>query len=198
LDLKGTAMPTDPVGLIADLIDGRGQRQYGLSHVNQRAHALQAAWLAEREGCDAALITAALVHDIGHMVHDLGEDPAAEGVDDRHEALGEAFLRRYFGPAVTEPVRLHVAAKRYLCATEPDYFGRLSPDSVRSLELQGGPMSAAEVAAFQALPDSPAAVQLRRFDEAAKVKGLQTPDTAHFLAYVRACLARAAPADLPA
>ena len=187
-------MPADPIALITDLIDGKGHRQYGLSHINQRAHALQAAMLAEAAGCDAALITAALVHDIGHMVHDLGEDPAAEGIDDRHEERGDSFLRQYFGPDVTEPVRLHVAAKRYLCATEPAYFGRLSPDSVRSLALQGGPMSAEEVAAFDALPQAQAAVKLRRFDEAAKVKGLETPSVAHFHRYIAACLR---PADPP-
>jgi [1-hydroxy-2-(trimethylamino)ethyl]phosphonate dioxygenase len=181
-------MQTDPVSLIIDLIDGKGSKQYGLAHVTQRAHALQAALLAEQAGCDAALITAALVHDIGHMVHDLGEDPAADGIDDQHEALGEAFLRQYFGPAVTEPVRLHVAAKRYLCATEPSYFGRLSADSVRSLELQGGPMSAEEVTEFDALPEAKAAVQLRRFDEAAKVKDLATPPASHFAPYIRAAL----------
>jgi phosphonate degradation associated HDIG domain protein len=181
-------MSDDPLTIIADLIDGKGHRQYGLSQVNQRAHALQAAWLAEQQGGDAALITASLVHDIGHMVHDLGEDPAARGVDDRHEERGDVFLRRYFGPDVTEPVRLHVAAKRYLCAAEPDYFARLSPDSVRSLALQGGPMSQAEVAAFEALPGFQAAVRLRRFDESAKVKNLAVPDVAHFAPYVRACL----------
>jgi [1-hydroxy-2-(trimethylamino)ethyl]phosphonate dioxygenase len=185
MDLK---MQDDPVTLIADLIDGKGSKRYGLAHVTQRAHALQAALLAEQAGCSAALITAALVHDIGHMVHDLGEDPAADGVDDRHEALGDAFLRQYFGPEVTEPVRLHVSAKRYLCATEPTYFSRLSADSVRSLDLQGGPMSPTEVAAFDALPQAKAAVQLRRFDEAAKVKDLQTPPVAHFRQYIRACL----------
>src|SRR3954452_20672636 len=101
-----TAMATDPIALIADLLDRKGQRNYGLSLVNQRAHALQAALLAEQSGCDSALITAALLHDIGHMVHALGEDPAAEGVDDRHEALGQEFLAQYFGAEVTEPVRL--------------------------------------------------------------------------------------------
>src|SRR5581483_1392329 len=110
-----------------------GGRRYGLSSVSQLQHALQAALLAEQSGSDAALITAALLHDVGHMVHGLGEDPAADGVDDRHEALGHAYLSRHFGPEVTEPVRLHVAAKRYLCGTEPDYFARLAPDSVRSL-----------------------------------------------------------------
>lgn len=181
-------MTDDPIAMIASLIDGKGERQYGLSSVNQRAHALQAAMLAEQSGCDSALITAALLHDIGHMVHNLGEDPASEGVDDQHEALGSVFLERWFGPAVTEPVRLHVAAKRYLCATEPDYFGRLSPDSVRSLALQGGPMSAKEVADFQAIPEHEAAVKLRRFDEAAKVKDMAMPGVDHFLPHVRLCL----------
>jgi phosphonate degradation associated HDIG domain protein len=181
-------MALDTAATIADLIGGKGERQYGLSSINQRAHALQAALLAEQAGCDPALITAALVHDIGHMVHDLGEDPAKDGVDDHHEELGSEWLAGRFGPAVTEPVRLHVAAKRYLCATEPDYFGRLSPDSVRSLALQGGPMSTMEVAEFEAQPHHAAAVRLRRFDEDAKVKGLVTPTVDHFLPHVRACL----------
>ncbi|MFL5284622.1 MAG: phosphonate degradation HD-domain oxygenase [Rhodopila sp.] len=181
-------MAADPVAMIADLIDGKGERNYELSLVNQRAHALQAALLAEQSGCDSALITAALLHDIGHMVHDLGEDPASEGIDDRHEQLGQAFLAQYFGPDVTEPVRLHVAAKRYLCGVEPDSFARLSDDSIRSLALQGGPMSKEEAEAFAALPGATAAVQLRRFDEAAKVRGLPTPPVAHFLPHLRRCL----------
>ena len=181
-------MEHDPVAMIAALLDGKGERNYGLSLVNQRAHALQAALLAEQSGCDAALIVAALLHDIGHMVHDLGEDPAADGVDDQHEAVGQAFLAQYFGPEVTEPVRLHVAAKRYLCGTESDYFVKLSNDSIRSLALQGGPMTPAEARDFAALPGAQDAVRLRRFDEAAKVKGLETPPVAHFLPHVRACL----------
>jgi phosphonate degradation associated HDIG domain protein len=183
-------MTDDPAEMIAALIDGKGEGRYGLSDINQRAHALQAAWLAERSGCGAALIVAALLHDIGHMVHELGENPAAEGVDDRHEEVGYAFLRAYFGPEITEPVRLHVAAKRYLCAVEADYFGRLSEDSVLSLSLQGGPMSEREAEAFAALPHAAAAVQLRRFDEAAKVKGLQTPRVEYFLPRLRGCLGR--------
>ncbi len=178
----------DPIEMLAGLIDGKGERRYGLHDINQRAHALQAALLAEQAGCSAALVTAALLHDIGHMVHDLGDNPAEAGIDDRHEALGHDFLVQYFGPDVTEPVRLHVAAKRYLCAVEPDYFGRLSSDSVLSLRLQGGPMSEAEVAAFRALPHAEAAVQLRRFDEQAKVRDLPTPDVGHFMAPVRQCL----------
>jgi phosphonate degradation associated HDIG domain protein len=160
--------------------------------VTQLQHALQAAWSAEQAGCDAALVTAALLHDIGHLVHDLGENPAEEGIDDRHEELGQAWLTAWFGPEVTEPVRLHVAAKRYLCATEPGYFERLSPDSVLSLSLQGGPMGPEEAAAFRALPQAEAAVRLRRFDEEAKVKDMETPPVAHFLPQVAACLRPAA------
>jgi [1-hydroxy-2-(trimethylamino)ethyl]phosphonate dioxygenase len=188
MTIERTRMTQDPIAPIAALLEEKGSRRYGLAAVSQLQHALQAALLAEQSGSDAALVTAALLHDIGHMVHGLGEDPAVAGLDDRHEELGRAYLAALFGPAVTEPVRLHVAAKRYLCATEPDYFARLSPDSVRSLALQGGPMSSEEVAAFRALPASEAAVRLRRFDEGAKVEGLPTPPVAHFLPYLRESL----------
>ena len=180
-------MDRDLVTMIGDIIDGKGHRSYGLSAVNQRAHALQTAWLAEKAGCDASLIAACLLHDIGHMVHDLGENPAEHGIDDLHEALGEAWLAAWFGPDVTEPVRLHVAAKRYLCAAEPDYFSKLSKDSIRSLALQGGPMAPADVASYLASPHAEAATALRRFDEAAKEKGLETPGVAHFLPCIAAC-----------
>lgn len=181
-------MAQDPVAELAELLEGKGSRRYGLSDVNQLQHALQAALQAEQSGCDAALVTAALLHDIGHMVHSLGDNPAEEGIDDRHEELGRAYLAALFGPDVTEPVRLHVPAKRYLCAIEPDYFAKLSPDSVLSLRLQGGPMSPDEVAAFRTSPHAEAAVQLRRFDEGAKIADLPTPPVAHFLPYLRACL----------
>ncbi len=185
-------MDQDLITMIGEIIEGKGQRRYGLSAVNQRAHALQAATLAEAAGCGAALTTACLLHDTGHMVHDLGDDPAQQGIDDKHEALGHAWLSRWFGPDVTEPVRLHVAAKRYLCATEANYFARLSADSVRSLALQGGPMSRDEVAAWSANPHAALATTLRRFDEQAKVKGLATPPVEHFLSYVAACKRRMA------
>ena len=181
-------MREDTIEVIISLISGKGDRAYGLSSVNQRAHALQAAWLAEQAGCQSPLIVAALVHDSGHMVHDLGDDPAKEGIDDHHEDLGAAWLVPHFGLAVTEPVRLHVAAKRYLCGTEADYFARLAPDSVRSLALQGGPMNPHEIAGFDALAFGADAVRLRRFDEQAKVKGLATPDARHFLPHIRACV----------
>ena len=181
-------MTADVIAEITRLMDVNGHHRYGLSDLNQIQHGLQAAWLAEQAGDPDSLVAAALLHDIGHMVHDLGENPAAEGVDDQHEAVGHAFLATLFGPEVTEPVRLHVAAKRFLCGTEADYFARLSPDSVLSLSLQGGPMSAEEAAAFRALPHSADAVKLRRYDEGAKVRGLKTPDLAHFMPYVTRCV----------
>jgi [1-hydroxy-2-(trimethylamino)ethyl]phosphonate dioxygenase len=180
--------PTDPHATIRDLLENRATGRYGLADLSQREHALQAALLAERDGGPDTMIAAALLHDIGHLVHHLGENPAAGGIDDRHEDLGWKFLRRWFGPDVTEPVRLHVAAKRYLCATEPDYFARLSVDSVRSLALQGGPMPPAEADAFAALPGAADAVRLRRYDGAAKVAGMVTPPVAHFMPAVARCL----------
>ena len=179
---------TDILAEIRRLLEHKASGRYGLTLINQQQHALQAAFLAEREGKGDALIVAALLHDVGHMVHDLGENPADAGIDDRHEELGNTWLQAHFGPEVTEPVRLHVAAKRYLCAVEADYFAKLSPDSVKSLALQGGPMSAEEVAAFEALPQHQEAVQLRRYDEQAKVKGLETPPVAHFMPVVARCL----------
>jgi phosphonate degradation associated HDIG domain protein len=177
-------MTTEWMRELSDLLEVKGVRQYGLDHITQLEHALQAAWQAERECCTPAMIAAALLHDVGHMVHDLGENPAAEGLDDRHEEVGYRWLAQWFGPEVTEPVRMHVAAKRYLCGTEPDYFAKLSPDSVRSLELQGGPMTPDEAASFIAEPYADDAVRLRRFDEGAKETALETPPVAHFLPYV--------------
>ena len=184
---------TAPEPILAEiqtLLEQKASGRYGLTLINQQQHALQAAALAERDGQGDALIVAALLHDIGHMVHDLGEDPADAGIDDRHEELGHAWLKEHFDADVTEPVRMHVAAKRYLCAKEADYFAKLSSDSVKSLSLQGGPMSAEEVLAFENLPHSAEAVQLRRYDEQAKVKGLETPGVAHFMPVVSRCLRR--------
>jgi predicted HD phosphohydrolase len=104
-----------------------------------------------------------------------------------HEELGAKWLAERFGPQVSEPVRLHVAAKRYLCTVESDYFGKLSPDSVRSLKLQGGLMSADELEQFRANPYHAEAVRLRRYDEAAKDPRAKTPDFDHYLRHVAAC-----------
>lgn len=179
---------TDPLRQqLLTVFTGRATRRYGLSAVNQLQHALQAAQQAETDGCTPATVLASLLHDVGHMIHELGEDPASRGIDDVHEELGAAWLAKHFTPDVVEPVRLHVAAKRYLCATESDYFGKLSADSVRSLELQGGLMSADEVEAFRKLPYYAEAVRLRRYDEGAKDPHASTADFDHFLRHVERC-----------
>jgi phosphonate degradation associated HDIG domain protein len=172
---------------LLDIFVVRATKRYGLSAINQLQHALQAAALAEADSAPPATVLASLLHDVGHMIHQLGEDPVARGVDDVHEELGARWLAERFGPEVSEPVRLHVAAKRYLCTVESDYFGKLSPDSVRSLELQGGLMSADEIEAFRAHPLQAEAMRLRRYDEAAKDPRATTPDFDYYLRHVAAC-----------
>ena len=172
---------------LLDIFVGRATRRYGLSD-DQPAAARAAGGGARRaDGAAPATVLASLLHDVGHMIHTLGDDPAARGVDDVHEELGARWLAERFGPEVSEPVRLHVAAKRYLCTVESDYFGKLAPDSVRSLELQGGLMSADEIEAFRANPFHAEAVRLRRYDEEAKDPRAQTPDFDHYLRHVAAC-----------
>jgi phosphonate degradation associated HDIG domain protein len=165
----------------------RGNESYG-EGVTQTEHALQAGWLAEQAGAPVSLIVAALLHDIGHLIHDLPEDIAEKGIDTQHETLGSAWLSRHFGPEVTEPVRLHVEAKRYLCTAESGYFDRLSEASKLSLRLQGGPMSADAAEAFARGPYAEAAARLRHWDEEAKVVGMKTPDLAHFDSFIEAAL----------
>ncbi len=134
-------------GIFAVYLD-KGSNAYGGERVNQLEHALQTAMLAEQSGADAALIVASLLHDYGHLIHDLGEGVARRGIDDRHEISGAEKLSAFFGDAVTMPIKLHVEAKRYLCATDPEYMKLLSPGSIRSLSLQGGPFAPAEADAF--------------------------------------------------
>jgi phosphonate degradation associated HDIG domain protein len=153
---------------IRRLFADRGDSAYGGEAVSQREHALQAAHLARQSGSTASLITAALLHDIGHLLHRLPDHAPDEGVDDLHEQLAGRWLARWFGPEVVEPIRLHVDAKRYLCAIEPGYEEMLSPPSLVSLALQGGPMTSSEVQAFRDSPHALAAIALRRWDDAAK------------------------------
>jgi len=173
---------------IEELFKNKGGSLYGGEAVTQEQHALQAAKLAEESGAPPATIAAALLHDVGHLLHNLPDDAPDEGVDDVHEALGDRFLRRWFGPEVSEPVRMHVDAKRYLCAVDPSYLETLSPPSLQSLELQGGPMNPAEVNAYKALPFYEASLAVRRWDDLAKDPNLATPPLAHYLPYLREVL----------
>jgi gamma-butyrobetaine dioxygenase len=172
-----------PVDRIAELFAAQGAADYLGEPVTLGAHLLQAGAMAAAAGAPPALTAAALLHDVGHL---RGEDPesdAAElsgrelmtGHDNDHGTRGAAWLARWFPPAVTEPVRLHVAAKRYLCATEPGYLGQLSPASVYTLSVQGGPMGGAEAAGFAAGPHAAAAVAVRRWDDRAKDPAADVP-----------------------
>ena len=152
-------------------------------HLSNAAHMLQTAAAAEDAGAEACLVAASLLHDIGHWLR--GENVDPEAVDCRHESVGAAWLNAHFDVDVTRPIALHVAAKRYLCAREPDYFANLSPGSVASLALQGGPMSDVEVEAFEADPAHVHAVALRRWDEYGKISGLRVPGFEHYRRLLR-------------
>ena len=153
----------------------RGQRHYG-EGVTQLDHALQTAHHARLDGASPALITAALLHDVGHLLQRSGENAADRGVDDQHERIGARYLAKAFGPAVTEPVLRHVDAKRYLAAFESGYLQLLSPASLQSLALQGGAMTAAEAKDFLDNASAGDAIRLRRYDEMGKVTGIELED----------------------
>lgn len=165
---------------LLELLAAQGKGAYFGEPVSVLEHCLQCAHFAEESHASPATIAAALLHDVGHVLHGLPEDIAQHGVDGAHEEVAAAYLAKWFGQDVTETVRLHVSAKRYLCATDPSYIAQLSPASIESLQLQGGPMSPAEVAAFEARPNARVAVQVRRWDDEAKIPNLEVPGLAHY------------------
>ena len=148
----------DPIDRVLRMFKERGAAAYLGEPVSQTEHALQTAWAAELAGASGSLIVAALLHDVGHLLHELPEDCAAAGIDDSHEVLAARWLARHFGPDVAEPVRLHVDAKRFLCSTDPAYLGTLSEASLQSLKLQGGPFAPDEAARFKNQPHAGAAI----------------------------------------
>jgi [1-hydroxy-2-(trimethylamino)ethyl]phosphonate dioxygenase len=171
---------------IFEAFRSNGAAAYVGEPVTLREHMLQAAAAAEAEGASDELVAAALLHDIGHLLTEEPEDAAEHGVDTGHEELGYEFLEKSFPQSIVEPVRLHVAAKRYLVAVEPDYAAELSPASLLSLSLQGGPMSGEEIAGFQSLPYWREACRLRRWDDLAKDPDLATPPLEHYRAVLEA------------
>jgi gamma-butyrobetaine dioxygenase len=160
---------------VATLFGRRGAEVYFGEQVSMLEHSLQTAYFAREEHAPPPLIIAALLHDIGHLVEDVPADIADWHEDAHHEEVGRAWLARYFGPEVSGPVALHVPAKRYLCATDPGYLSCLSSASVLTLRLQGGPMSPAEIAAFEANPHHRDAVAVRRCDDRGKLGNFQAP-----------------------
>lgn len=163
------------------LLCGAGQTLYGGESISQVEHALQSAHFAELAGGDAALITAALLHDIGHIICEQQDHDVAAGIDDQHEFVAVTALKDLFDQRVLFAIARHVEAKRYLCATEADYLAALSPASKMSLQLQGGAMSAEQAARFAASSYAKDAIFLRRCDDQAKVVGLVTAPLNYFL-----------------
>ena len=161
--------------------------QYGNEDVTQLEHALQCAELAEKNNFPKEVITAALLHDIGHLLYD-GEDPIHEGKDGHHENLGADYLSQYFGDQVTLPIRAHVDSKRYLSAVEDGYYDLLSEGSKKSLEVQGGPFNKEQANNFINKPFMKQAVAIRRFDDQAKVLNKKTPELSYFRQYVEQSL----------
>ena len=165
-----------------------GASQYSGEPVTQLEHALQTAHLAEQSDADDALVTACLLHDLGHLLNPQGDTPSLRGIDDMHQYFALPFLRGLLPDAVLEPIKLHVDAKRYLCCVNAGYFGRLSDDSKRSLALQGGMFIEAQAATFLSRSGAHEAVLLRQWDDLAKQDGLATPSLAHFLARAARCV----------
>ncbi|MEP7058543.1 MAG: phosphonate degradation HD-domain oxygenase [Caldimonas sp.] len=165
-----------------------GAAQYSGEPVTQLEHALQTAHLAEQSGADDALITACLLHDLGHLLNRQGETPSLRGIDDTHQYFALPFLHGLLPVAVLDPIRLHVDAKRYLCAANGSYYARLSDDSKRSLALQGGVFDAPAAERFLYQPGARDAVLLRQWDDLAKQAGLETPPLAHFLKRAARCV----------
>jgi gamma-butyrobetaine dioxygenase len=165
---------------LTGLFAGPGAGEYLGEPVTIGVHMRQAGALAAAAGAPDALIAAALLHDVGHLRDPCG-GPALDGtVDERHGDKGADRLGQWFGPGVTEPVRLHVAAKRYLCATEPGYYAMLSGESKRTLELQGGPMDEAAAERFHDNPYATDAVAVRRWDDEAKEPSVTPPEFGYF------------------
>ena len=174
---------------IETILRERGGLAYEGEGVTQLEHALQTATLAEAAGAEDTLVTAALLHDLGHLLLDMGDTPTVRGIDDRHQHVVVPILRGLFPPSVYEPIRLHVEAKRALCCMDPDYVALLSPDSRRSLILQGGAFTADETIAFAALRHSTDALRLRRWDDQAKRPVRALKPLEHFLTRaLRACV----------
>lgn len=169
------------IPFIADIFERRGAESYLGEPVTMSQHMLQAAVLAGRDGAPDELVAAALLHDIGHYTSEFGPLSPEDDADNFHDEAGAKVLAPFFPEVVRECVRLHVAAKRYLCATDPSYSGKLSAASVHTLKLQGGPMNAEEAAAFRQNPHHDAAVRVRLWDEGGKDPDMTTPPFAHYV-----------------
>ena len=180
-----TLSPETIVAFIGSIFDRRGGEEYLGEPVNMGQHMLQGATMAEQNGQPDEIIVGALLHDIGHFTSEFGTFSMDDTEDRHHEDAGAAVLERFFPSVITDCVRYHVAAKRYLCATRPAYFARLSEASLHSLKLQGGPMSEEEVEVFERNPNLKEIIAVRYLDDAGKQPDMVTPDFWHFAPMVQ-------------
>ncbi len=185
-----TLSQSNIVAFIADIFERRGEEEYLGEAVTMAEHMLQGATIGEQNNLDETIIVATLLHDIGHFTSEFGTYSSGDTKDRFHEEAGAKVLERFFPSVITDCVRYHVAAKRYLCATRPDYLKRLSSASLHSLQLQGGPMSAEEVASFETQPNLAQIIQVRYLDDAGKHKDMKTPPFSHFAPMVQAIVDR--------
>ena len=176
------------VEFILKLFSQRGAEEYMGESVTMSQHMEQTAACAVADGASDSLIISALLHDIGHFVGDHPIEALEKGTDNYHDKVGAQFLEPYFPASVTEPIRLHVAAKRYLCATDIDYLRHLSVASVNSLNVQGGPMNIAEVEQFKDNTLNQDAVRLRLYDDDGKVVGLTIKPVTDYRALLESLL----------
>jgi len=183
--MKPDLTPDTIVAFLADIFERRGGEEYLGEPVTMAQHMLQGATIAQQNGQPEIIIVAALLHDIGHFTSEFGMFQMDDTKDRHHEDAGAEVLSGFFPTLVTDCVRYHVAAKRYLCATRPSYFDRLSDASIHSLNLQGGPMSPDEIAAFEANPNLRDIIAVRYLDEAGKHADMVTPPFAHFAPMVQ-------------
>ena len=179
--MKNNLTSQNVVSFIKDIFERRGAEEYLGERVTIAEHMLQAATLAEKEGCSETFIVAALLHDIGHFTSEFGSFSMNDEVDKLHEDAGARILERFFPKQVVDCVKFHVSAKRYLCAKDPDYFSKLSDASIHSLKLQGGSMSKEEAAQFEKNPNLDPIINVRYFDDAGKEEGMKTPDFDYFI-----------------
>ena len=180
-----TLSPETIVAFLGDIFERRGGEEYLGEPVTMAEHMLQGAYMAEQQGEEEIIIVAALLHDIGHFTSEFGTFSMDDVHDKHHEDAGAQVLERFFPSLVIDCVREHVAAKRYICATDPAYFGQLSAASIHSLKLQGGPMTTAEIAEFERSPNLKEIVRVRHLDDAGKIADMVTPGFAHFAPMVQ-------------
>ncbi len=176
------------INQIIERLSQKGGGLYAGEVITELEHALQTAHLARSGGASPELVIAALLHDYGHLLHDLPEDFTAQRLDDHHETRGSAMLEHHFPASVCDPIRLHVSAKRYLCTTTPEYLESLSETSRNSLELQGGLMNADEIERFEAEPFYREAVELRLWDDLAKIPDAEVPPLESYRPLLEQCL----------